>query len=60
MERTGDLRVTQFLIQKVSIDVQHNNVASMIATTPPSSDWAEFISLATFVINFWCGLQMMT
>ena len=45
MERTGDVRATQFLIQHVSLDVQRGNVASVMATIPPSSDWAEFISL---------------
>ena len=45
MKRTGDVRATQFLIQQVSLDVQCGNVASVIATIPPSSDWAEFISL---------------
>ena len=28
MERTGDVHATQFLIQQVSIDVQHGNVAT--------------------------------
>ena len=42
---TGDVCGTQFLIQQVSLDVQRGNVASVMATIPPSSDWAKFISL---------------
>ena len=45
MERIGDVHATRFLIQQVSLDIQHGNVASVMATIPPSSDWAEFISL---------------
>ena len=48
MERTGDSRATQFLIQRISIDVQRGNVASVMATIPHSGDWAEFISLPSF------------
>ena len=31
-ESSGDSSATQFLIQQVSIDVQHGNVASVMAT----------------------------
>ena len=40
-------RATQFLIQKVAIDVQRGNAASVMVTIPPSQDWAEFASLPT-------------
>ena len=40
-------RATQFLIQKVAIDVQRGNAASVMATIPSSQDWAEFASLPT-------------
>ena len=45
MEQSGDNRATQFLIQKVAIDVQRGNAASVMATIPSSQDWAEFASL---------------
>ena len=44
MEQSGDNRATQFLIQKVAIDVQRGNAASVM---PSSQDWAEFASLPT-------------
>ena len=47
MEQSGDNRVTQFLIQKVAIDVQRGNAASVMATIPSSQDWEEFASLPT-------------
>jgi len=47
MEQTGDNRATQFLIQKISLDVQCGNVVSVMATIPSSQDWAEFASLPT-------------
>ena len=47
MEQSGDNRATQFLIQKVAIDVQRGNAASVMATIPSSQDWAEFASLPT-------------
>ena len=48
MEQSGDNRATQFLIQKVVIEVQRGNAASVMATIPASSrDWAEFASLPT-------------
>ena len=45
MEQTGDNRATQFLIQKISLDVQRSNAVSVMATIPSSQDWAEFASL---------------
>jgi len=45
MEQTGDNKETQFLIQKIAIDVQRGNAASVMATIPSSQEWAEFISL---------------
>ena len=39
MEQSGDNRATQFLIQKVAIDVQRGNAASVMATIPSSQDW---------------------
>ena len=47
MEQSGDNRANQFLIQKVAIDVQRGNAASVMATIPSSQDWAEFASLPT-------------
>ena len=47
MEQSGDNRATQFLIQKVAIDVQRGNATSVMATMPSSQDWAEFASLPT-------------
>ena len=48
MEQTGDNRATQFLIQKISLDVQRRgNAVSVMATIPSSQDWAEFASLPT-------------
>ena len=46
-DQSGDNRATQFLIQKVAIDVQRGNAASVMATIPSSQDWAEFASLPT-------------
>ena len=43
MEQTGDNRALQFLIQKIAIDVQWGNAASVMATIPLSQDWAEFV-----------------
>ena len=34
MEQSGDNRATQFLIQKVAIDVQRDNAVSVMATIP--------------------------
>jgi len=45
MGQTGDNRAAQFLIQKIAIDVQRGNAASVMVTIPSSHDWAEFISL---------------
>ena len=47
MEQSGDNRASQFLIQKVAIDVQHGNAASVMTTIPSSQDWAELDSLPT-------------
>ena len=47
MEQSGDNRASQFLIQKIAIDVQRGNAASVMATIPSSQDWAEFTSLPT-------------
>jgi len=45
MEQSGDNRATQFLIQKVAIDVQRGNAASVMATISSTQDWAEFAFL---------------
>ena len=47
MEQSGDNRATQFLIQKVAIDVQCDNAASVMTTIPSSQDQAQFASLPT-------------
>ena len=47
MEQSGDNRALQFLIQRIAIDVQGGNAASVMVTIPSSQDWAEFISLPT-------------
>ena len=41
-ESTGDPRATSFLIQKLSLDVQRGNIASIMATLPSTKDWGEF------------------
>ena len=38
---TGESRSTTFLIQRLAIDVQRGNVASVMATIPSSRDWEE-------------------
>jgi len=45
MEQSG---YNQFLIQKVAINVQHGNAASVMATIPSMQDWAEFAFLQVF------------
>jgi len=57
MEQTGDNRALQFLIQKIAIDVQRGNAASVMATIPSSQDWAEFVSLPPMID---VPLQVMT
>jgi len=47
MEQTEDNMACQFLIQKISIDVQCGNAAAVMATMPSSQDWVEFIALPT-------------
>ena len=47
MEQSGDNSGTQFLIQKIAIDVQCGNAASVMATIPSIQDWAEFAFLPT-------------
>ena len=47
VEQSGDYRATQFLYQKVDIDVQRGNAASIMAIIPSLHDWAEFASLPT-------------
>jgi len=47
MEQPGDNRATQFLIQKVTIDVQCGNAASVMASIPSTKDWAKFAFLSS-------------
>ena len=42
MGQSDDNRATQFLIQKVAINVKRGNAASMMETIPSKQDWAEF------------------
>ena len=42
---TGESRSTVFLIQRLAIDVQRGNVASIMATIPSSRDWGEISNL---------------
>ena len=42
---TGESRSTVFLIQRLAIDVQRGNVASIMATIPSSRDWREISNL---------------
>ena len=44
MEQSGD---NPTLIQKVAIDVQCGNAASVMAAIPSTQDWAEIVSLPT-------------
>ena len=39
MEQPGDNRATQFLIQKVAIDVQRGNATYVMAKIPSFQDW---------------------
>ena len=39
------MKIISQITEQVSLDVQRDNIASVMATIPPSSDWAEFISL---------------
>ena len=45
MEQSGDNRATQFFIQKVAIDVQRGNAASVIATIPSTQDWTFLLTV---------------
>ena len=38
MEQSGDIRATQSLIQKVAIDVQRGNAASVMVTIRSTQD----------------------
>ena len=40
-ETTGDPRSTSFPVQRLALDVQRGNVASVMATLPSSKDWSE-------------------
>ena len=44
-EATGEPRSTAFLIQRLAIDVQKGNAASVMATLPSSWDWSEVVLL---------------
>ena len=57
MEQSGDNRATQFLIQKVAIDVQRGNAASVMATIPSSQDWAVCLSAHCLSVLYYylCG-----
>ena len=46
-EATGEPRLTTFLIQRLAIDVQRGNAASVMATLtlPSSRDWSEVVLL---------------
>ena len=46
-EATGEVRATSFLIQRLAIDVQRGNAASMMATIPATKDWGEVGRLLT-------------
>ena len=47
MEQTEDNGAVQFFIQKITIDVQQGNAASVMVNIPLSQDWAECVSLPT-------------
>ena len=40
-ESTGDPRSTIFLVQRLALDVQRRNVASIMAMLPSTKDWSE-------------------
>ena len=44
-EATGEPRSTVFLIQRLAIDIQRGNGASVMATLPSSRDWSEVVFL---------------
>ena len=52
IEQSSDNRTTQFLIQKIAIDVQRGNAASVMATIPSSQHWVEFASLPSLSIHY--------
>ena len=45
MEQTKDNRALQFLIQKIAIDVQRGNAASVMVTIPSSQDYGMMIDV---------------
>ena len=47
-ETTGEVRATTFLIQRLAIDVQRGNAASVMATIPATKDWGEVGRLLNF------------
>ena len=40
-EKTGELRSTSFLVQRLALDVQRGNAAAVLGTIPATRDWAE-------------------
>ena len=46
MEQSRDNRTSQFLIQKIAIDVQDGNATAVMAMISSLQKWAEFIALA--------------
>ena len=38
---TGDPRARSFLVQRLALDIQRGNVASVMATLPSTKDWEE-------------------
>jgi len=51
MEQSGDNRGTQFLIQKIVVDVQRGNAASVMTTIPSSQDWEELAFQPTVIVK---------
>ena len=53
-EKTGEPRSTTFLIQRLAIDVQRGNVASVKATIPSSRNWGEVDYHFLYYFYFYC------
>ena len=49
-ETTGEVQDTSFLIQRLAIDAQRGNAASVMATIPATKDWGEVWEITYFIV----------
>ena len=54
-ETTGEVRATSFLIQRLAIDVQRGNAASVMATIPATKDWGD-VGRLLIIFSYCCCL----